>query len=223
MRPSFPCIALIASAVVLVDASASADQPKAGDAPKTDTKAAAATTGGKKEPKKDPEGIRGISPYMELIAKGEAAFVARDLPGAVSTFQEAIKLDAEKMLGFYRLGEALLASGKVDDADSTWQTALSKKGTDDLNGKILFVIADLRERQHKWQAAKDAWAAYAAFLQGHSKVLGYPATAIERQKQADRRMKDETDYGAVKERIKKRQAEKEAEAIENAKKDKLNR
>jgi hypothetical protein len=36
-------------------------------------------------------------------------------------------------------------------------------------------------------------------------------------------MKDEVDYGAVKERIAKRLAEKEKEAIENAKKDKLNR
>jgi hypothetical protein len=88
---------------------------------------------------------------------------------------------------------------------------------------VLFVLADLRERQRKWQASKDAWAAYAAFLQSHPKALGYPASAAERQKQAERRMKDEVDYGIVKERIAKRQAEKEAEAIENAKKDKLNR
>ena len=58
---------------------------------------------------------------------------------------------------------------------------------------------------------------------GYAKVKGFPATASERIKQADRRMKDEVDYGKVKERIAKRIAEKEAEAIENAKKDKLNR
>ena len=218
MRPSFALTTLVTTAIALGNATAAADQPKA-DAPKAAVKA----DSGKKEVKKDPEGKRGISPYMEAMSKGEAAFVARDLPGAVSAFQEAIKLDAEKTLGFYRLGEAMLESGKLDDADATWQTALGKKGTDDLNAKVLFVIADLRERQKKWQACKDAWAAYAAFLQSHPKALGYPATAIERQKQAERRMKDEVDYGTVKERIAKRQAEKEAEAIENAKKDKLNR
>ncbi len=160
---------------------------------------------------------------MELIAKGEAAFVARDLPGAVSAFQDAIKLDTEKMLGFYRLGEAQLEVGKPDEAEIAWQAALSKKGTDELNARVLFVLADLRERQQRWQASKEAWDAYAAFLQSHPKATGYAATAAERKKQAERRTKDETDYGAVKARIAKRQAEKEAEAIENAKKDTRNR
>jgi tetratricopeptide (TPR) repeat protein len=208
MRPSFALPSLIIAALTLGNVSAAADPPK---------------VAGKKEIRKDPEGKRGINPYFELIAKGEAAFVARDLPGAVSAFQEAIKLDTEKMLAFYRLGEAQLESGKPDEADVTWQAALSKKGPEELNAKVLFVLADLRERQRKWQASKDAWAAYTAFLQSHPKALGYPATPTERQKQADRRMKDEIDYGVVKERIAKRQAEKEAEAIENAKKDKLNR
>src|SRR5262245_29083845 len=152
MRPSFPLVLLVTSAFALVDANAAADQPKAAET--AAPKAVAASAGGKKEVKRDPAGKRGISPYMELIAKGEAAFVARDISGAVSTFQEAIKLDAEKMLGFYRLGEAMLASGKMEDAESTWQTALGKKGPDELNAKVLFVLADLRERQHKWQAAK---------------------------------------------------------------------
>ena len=61
------------------------------------------------------------------------------------------------------------------------------------------------------------------FVQGNAKVKGHPATASDRIKQADRRMKDEVDYGKVKERIAKRIAEKEREATENAKKDKLNR
>lgn len=208
MRPSFVLTLLVTSAIALGNASAAAEPPK-GD--------------GKKEVRKDPEGKRGISPYMELIAKGEASFVARDLPGAISAFQDAIKLDTEKMLGFYRLGEAQLESGKPEEAEIAWQSALNKKGTEDLNAKVLFLIADLRERQRKWQASKEAWGAYTAFLQGHPKALGYPATAIERQKQADRRMKDEVDYAVVKERIAKRQAEKEAEAIANAKKDTRNR
>lgn len=186
------------------------------------TALAQATAAPKDNVRRDPEGKTGISPYMEMIAKGEAAFVARDFGSAVTSFQEAIKLDGQKMLGFYRLGEAQLAAGKPDEADATWQAGIGKKGTEELNAKLLFVIADLRERQAKIQQAKDQWASYGAFVTGKSGVF-YPATPVERQKQADRRMKDEKDYGAVKERIAKREAEKLKEAEDNAKKDKLNR
>ncbi|APR83691.1 Hypothetical protein A7982_09040 [Minicystis rosea] len=205
MRPRSMVVSLFAAALVLGNALAGAEPPKG------------------KDIKRDPENKKGISPYMELIVKGEAAFVARDIAGATATFQEAIKSDADQMLGFYRLGEAEIEQGKLDDAEKTFEAGLSKRGTDDLKAKLLFSIADLKERQKKWQGAKDAWASYAAFLQGNAKAKGYPATATERLKQADRRLKDEIDYGAVKERIAKRLAEKEKEAAENAKKDKLNR
>jgi len=176
-----------------------------------------------KEIRRDPENKKGISPYMELIVKGDAAFVARDIPGATTAFQDAIKSDPDQMLGFYRLGEAEIEQNKLDDAEKTFEAGLSKRGNDELKGKLLFAIADLKERQKKWPSAKDAWGSYAAFLQGSTKTKGYPATATERMKQADRRLKDEVDYGKVRERITKRLAEKEAEAAENAKKDKLNR
>lgn len=176
-----------------------------------------------KEIKRDPEGRKGISPYMELIAKGDAAFVARDVTGAITSFQDAIKAEPDQMLGFYRLSEAEIDQGKLEDAEKALEAGLSKKGPDDLKAKLMFAIADLKERQQKWQAAKDAWASYAAFLQGNAKVKGYAATATERMKQADRRMKDEAEYAKVKERIQKRIAEKEKEAAENAKKDKLNK
>jgi predicted Zn-dependent protease len=174
-------------------------------------------------PRQDPEGKTGISPYMEQIAKGQASFVARDVPGAITAFQEAIKLDPSKMLGFFRLGEAMLESGNLTEAEGAWTTALGKKGTEDLQAKVLFCLADLRERQKNWQASKEAWGAYATFLGNNPKAVGYPASAAERQKQIDRRVKDEKDYGAVKERTAAREAERLKEAEENAKKDKLNR
>jgi len=205
MRPRFTLIALVVIAMAPGNLVANADPPKS------------------KEIRRDPENKRGISPYMELVVKGESTFVARDIPGAIATFQEAIKLKPDEMLAFYRLGEAEQEAGKLDDADKTWEAALSKKGTDDLKGKVLFVIAGLRERQQKWQPAKDSWEAYAAFLQGNPRVHGYPATAADRIKQIDRRVQLEADYGKVKERIAQRIAEKEKEAAENAKKDKLNK
>src|SRR6185437_10045462 len=182
----------------------------------------------------DPANKTGISPYMELVVKGQAAYVARDLPGAIAAFQEAIKEKPDEMLAFYRLGEAEQESGKLDDADKAWEAALSKrctqgqgcergKGADDLKAKVMFNFAFLRERQQKWAAAKDAWQAYAAFLQGNSKIHGYPATAADRIKMIDRRVQLEIDYGKVKERIAARIAEKEKEARENAKKDRLNK
>ena len=173
--------------------------------------------------RRDPEGRSGIAPYQEAVVKGQGAFAARDFPGAVVAFQDAIKLDPTAMLGFYLLGEAQLEAGKPDEAEAAWTSGLSKKGSEDLNGRILFVLADLRERQKSWQGAKDAWAAYQAFLTSHTTVKGYAATAEDRIKRIDQRIKDEKDYGAVKERIKAREAERLKEAEENAKKDKLNK
>jgi tetratricopeptide (TPR) repeat protein len=189
-----------------------------------DTKGASAKGAASKDGiRRDPEGKKGISPYMELIVKGNAAFVARDLEGAKAAFQEAIKSEPTKMLGFARLGEVEVETGKLDDAGKTWESGLTKKGTQTLKAKIMFCLADLAERQGKWQAAKEAWAAYSVYVQGNPKVKGYTETAAERIKQAERRMKDEATYAAVKERIAKRIAEKEREAVENAKKDKHNR
>jgi hypothetical protein len=216
MRPRTLLAPVVAVAMGLVAIVAIADPPKG------------------KEIRRDPENKKGISPYMELVVKGQAAYVARDLPGAIAAFQDAIKTKPDEMLAFYRLGEAEQESGHLDDADKAWEAALSKrctqgqgcergKGADDLKAKVMFNIAFLRERQQKWAAAKDAWQAYAAFLQGNSKIHGYPATAEDRIKMIDRRVQLEADYGKVKERIAARIAEKEKEAAENAKKDKLNK
>jgi len=174
-------------------------------------------------PRKDPENKTGISPYMEAIKKGEDAYVARDFPAAVTAFQDAVKLDSAKALAFYRLGEAQLAAGKPEEAEAVWNTALNKEGADDLKAKLHFVLADLRERQRKLDGAKEAWDKYASFLKEKPEAKGYAGTPEERKKVIERRQKDEKDYAVVKERIAKRQAEREKEAANNAKKDKLNR
>ncbi|WP_437811279.1 tetratricopeptide repeat protein [Sorangium sp. So ce1078] len=211
---SLAVIASLALAVVVSAAPVAAQQSPA--APEAAPAAAA-------PPRKDANGRGGVTPYTEQIMKGQASFVARDIPGAIAAFQEAIKLDPSKMLGFYRLGEAMLESGNAAEAETAWTTALGKKGPDELQAKVLFCLADLRERQKNWQAAREAWGAYGAFLTSNPKAGGYPATPTERQKQIDRRVKDEKDYVAVKERIVQREAERQKEAEENAKKDKLNR
>jgi len=205
---------------LLLTGAAFAQAP--GAAAKPGASAAPAAAGGKGI-RRDPEGKSGISPYMEAVVTGQNAFAARDFPGAVTGFQDAIKLDPQAMLGFYLLGEAQLEAGKPEEAEAAWTTGLSKKGSDDLNAKLLFLMGDLRERQKNWQGAKDAWAAYAAYLTSHAQAKGFPATAEERIKRIDQRIKDEKDYGVVRERIKTREAERLKEAEENAKKDKLNK
>lgn len=221
MRARFT-IASLSAAVLLLGASAASAQPK--EAPKAappakDAGKSAAPAG----PRKDPEGIRGISPYMEALKKGEDAYVARDFQGAVTAFQDAIKLDVQKMVGYYRIGEAQLALNNITEAEAQWQNALTKTGPDELKAKVLFNLADLRERQAKWQEAKDAWNTYSTFCTEHPKALTYAATALERVKMIDRRVKDEKDYGEVKERTKRREAERIKEAEANAKKDTKNK
>src|SRR5262249_50664796 len=83
-------LAMLAGAAILLGSNlvANADPPKG------------------KEIRRDEQNRKGISPYMELLVKGDAAFVARDLLGAISTYQEAIKLRSEEMMALYRLGEA---------------------------------------------------------------------------------------------------------------------
>ena len=222
------------TALTLLGSTALAQQPaapaKPADAPKAGATTPSATTGATTpgattagQPRRDPNGQTGISPYMEQIKKGEDAFVARDFTGAVAAFQEAIKLDVQKMLGYYRIGEAQLAAGNVAEAEAQWQSALTKTGSDDLRAKVYFCLADLRERQQKWAETREAWIAYTNYLQANPKALGYAATAVERIKQVDRRVKDEKDYGEVKVRIQKRQEERLKEAEENAKKDTKNR
>jgi tetratricopeptide (TPR) repeat protein len=205
MRSWIALPALVAAALALGHAIANAEPPKV------------------REIRRDPEGRRGISPYMELIVKGQAAFVGHDPVGAAAAFEEAIKLDPEKALGYFYLSQVQVDGGKLEEADKSLSLALAKHGPDDIHAKVLFNIATLRERQRQWQPAKEAWNAYLAFCQGSSHPRCFPGSATERIRQIDRRVQLEADYGKVRERIAKRIAEKEAEAAENAKKDRFNR
>src|SRR6185436_12011483 len=90
---------------------------------------------------------RGKSPYSPKLMKGHAAYGARDFPAAIAAYKEAIKDDAADPYGHYFLGEAELAAGNVAEADASFAAGLRVVTTrDDLHAKLLFVIADLRER-----------------------------------------------------------------------------
>jgi tetratricopeptide (TPR) repeat protein len=108
----------------------------------------------------DPRNTTNISEYMLVCLQGNAKYLSRDFAGAVDTYRRAIQMDTKQALAYYLLGEAQLASGNVNEADASWKQASLVVNEPGLQGRILFVIADLRERQKKFQDARLAWQAY---------------------------------------------------------------
>jgi tetratricopeptide (TPR) repeat protein len=147
----------------------------------------------------------GASPTAAAVAKGHAAYMARDYPAATQAYKEAIAQDGSDAASYYFLGEAQIAGGSTVEADASFAAGLRNVGgKDDLRGKLLFVVADLRERQGKWPEAKKAWEEYAQFLATHPSVKGYAATATERVKVVDARADLDTKYAPVRQRIEDR-------------------
>ena len=148
---------------------------------------------------------RAAVPYSAKLSKGNAAYAAKDYQGAIAAYKDAVAADANDALALYFLGEAQLAAGSMAEADSSWAKRLSIVGNkDDLHAKLLFVIADLRERQGKWPDAKKAWDDYTQFLSTHTSAKGYATTATERNKVIDTHVDLEAKYSEVKKRIEQR-------------------
>lgn len=170
--------------------------------------------------RRDPAGVTGISPFMEKIVKAEKLIVARDFTGAIAAFRDAITEDAKNPYGHFMLGEAQVIKGDLTEAEASWKTALANVGTDDaLRAKIMFGMADLRERQGKWDEAKTAWAEYGRFVSDHAKSKGYPATAGDRQAKIDVHNDLATKYAEVKTRIAGREKELKDKQAKDAQKD----
>ena len=147
----------------------------------------------------------GPSPYSESVQKGDSAYVARDFDGAVSAYRLEIEKNPNAALGHYRLGEAQLAKGDAAEAEQSWQAALRFAGKDErLKSKILFVLADLKERQKAYDDAVGRWKDYQQHAQSQADAKGYPATAVDRIKRADEWKKISADAAEVKARIEKR-------------------
>ena len=151
----------------------------------------------------------GPSPYSEAVQKGDNLLLARDYDGAIAAYRAEI--DKNPALGHYRTGEAQLAKGNLAEAEAAWQTSLKLVGTDEkLRSKLLFVLADLKERMKANDDAVTRWKEYEQHARTVPDAKGYPATAVERVKRADEWKKISTDAAAVRERIKKRIDEADA-------------
>lgn len=150
--------------------------------------------------KRDPKG-----PFMELIAKGDRAFVARDFDGAIAAYREAIQKNPQDALGHYRVGGAQLAKGDQKEAEAAFVAGLRFVGRDGtLKGKLIFALADLRERQKNNDEAIGRWKEYAKNSEEMKEAHTYPATATERVARNEAWKKLQAESAEVKTRIEKR-------------------
>ncbi len=182
---------LAIAGVVLPAAVASGDNKPAVDAKD-------AKDGGKY----DPQNRTHISQYMETLVAGNAKFTARDFPGAIEVYRRAIAMAPNNPLGHYLLGEAQSASGNLAEAEASWTQADNFADKDpEVKAKVLFCLADLRERQKKWEDAKAAWDKYKQFAVAHPDAHGMPQSADARVLAIDTALKQDKAYEIVRQRI----------------------
>jgi tetratricopeptide (TPR) repeat protein len=164
-----------------------------------------AKAGAKADAKTDANAAKPDRKYMEQIVKGDGSYVARDFDGAIAAYREAIKLEPEKALGHYRVGAAQLAKGDQKEAEAAFVNGLRFVGKDGtLRGKLIFALADLRERQKNNDEAIARWKEYAKNAEDQKEAFTYPATATERVSRNEAWKKNVADSEEVKTRIAKR-------------------
>jgi tetratricopeptide (TPR) repeat protein len=129
--------------------------------------------------------------------------MARDFAGAIASYRKAVELGPHQALGHYLLGEAQLAAGDLSEADAEWnRAALDSNGKDPaLRARILFVLADLKERQKKWEDAKAAWQVYLDWANRFPAAHAFPGSAQSRQQVIETILKQDRSYDIVRQRI----------------------
>lgn len=151
----------------------------------------------------DPDNVTAISQYMEAIAKGIERYRAKDYAAANESFSKAVQLGPKRALAHCLLAESHLRGNNSQEAQAAIAQALSSHDTAKdpaLRSRVLFLAAEIHERQKEWQKAKVAWQAYAEHTAKFGDA-GYPQTGAERLKAIQRVLDMETPYAAVRERI----------------------
>jgi tetratricopeptide (TPR) repeat protein len=149
------------------------------------------------------EGTKPSREYLKLCEGGNAKYAGRDFAGAIDEYRKAIELTPKQALGFYLMGEAQLAAGNLSEADAAWSRAALESSEKDptLRARVLFVIADLRERQKRWDDAKTAWQTYLDWATKYPNAAAFPASAQSRQQVIDTMLKQDKSYDVVRARI----------------------
>lgn len=171
----------------------------------------------------DPDNITAISQFMETVGKGNARYEAKDYTGAVDIYKKAIQLNPRHPLGSYLLGEAYLATHNLPEAEAAFKAAeeLNDPKQPLVRSHVLFAVADVYERQKKWEQARAAWQAYAE----HAAKLGsddagpraHPQSGAARIKAVDDWLKLDKQYELVRQRIAAERADAGAGAADAGK------
>ncbi len=153
--------------------------------------------------RRDPRGIKGISPFREALNRGDSALIARDFDGAIAAYRDAITKEPQNALGHYRVGEAQIAKGDLAEAEAAFVNGLRFTTAADpaLKAKLQFALADLRERQKAYDEAIAKWSDYETFTT--EQKVAFPATATERKQVLTVWKKVSADSAEVKARIDK--------------------
>jgi|CZKU01.1.fsa_nt_gi tetratricopeptide (TPR) repeat protein len=140
--------------------------------------------------------------YANDCAQGNIRYAAHDFDGAIALYRKAVELAPRQATGHYFLGEAQLAAGNLTEAEASWGRALEASDRDpSLHARVLFVLADLKERQRKWDDAKTAWQAYLDWADKHPNASAFPTSALSRQQILDAVIKQDKQDEVVRQRI----------------------
>jgi tetratricopeptide (TPR) repeat protein len=154
----------------------------------------------------------------KALLDGDRAALARDFDGAVARYRAVLSEDPRNALAHYRIGQAQTMKGDFTEAEQAYFAALRFSGTNDvLRAKVLFCIADLRERQHAFDAAVDAWTEYEKQAVKAPEATPHVATAAERKNRIAEWKKALAVAAEVKARVARRIQEVEDLARKNAK------
>jgi tetratricopeptide (TPR) repeat protein len=141
--------------------------------------------------------------FREACVEGNTKYAARDFAGAIESYRKAIELDPKNPLGHYFLGEAQLAAGNPQEAEAAWTRAQLVATDKDapVAARVLFCLADLKERQKKWADAKAAWQAYVDYAAKFADAGAFASSGQSREQVIDAMMKLDKSYDVVRKRI----------------------
>jgi len=144
------------------------------------------------------------SEAMDVVLRGNERYLARDYAGAIDLYKTAIQRSPRFALAHYVLGEAHVAAANLAEAEAAFRTAseLTAGKEPRLRGHVLFALADVYEREKKWDLARAAWQTYAE----HASKVGadggaHPESGAARLKAVDEIAKLEKQYEGVRARI----------------------
>lgn len=155
------------------------------------------------ESKYDPDNITAISQYMETCVKGNEKLVAKDPTAAIDLYKKAVQLSPKQALAHYLLAEAYISQQNLGEAEASIKEAMEAQDTGKnpaLRSRVLFLNADILEREKQWDKAKAAWQLYAEH-NARNADAGFPQTAAERIKTIQKILDMEKQYVEVRARI----------------------